>query len=121
MVLGFKEEFEEPINLCSKIHTIRKDEHNRWKAGNSIQFATGVRTKNYKQFAAGICVSTQTIEIKWEHYAIIFIDGKKLTDEEVKELAENDGFSSEAAFLCWDAWFKKDFKGKIIHWTDKKY
>jgi hypothetical protein len=129
MVLGFKEQFVEPINLCSKIHTIRRDEHNRWKQGNRIQFATGVRTKNYKCFKRGTCIRTQAIEIKW-HLDVdinkhplfeIFIDGKKIKDEVIEELAKNDGFFNDIAFLNWEAWYKKDFKGKIIHWTDKKY
>jgi len=133
MVLGFKEQFKEPINLCTKIHTIRRDEHNRWKQGNSIQFATGVRTKNYNEFATGICVSTQTIEFKWHNHhkgmgnegwsVKVFIDGRDITTEDdiVDQLIANNGFTDRVAFFTWEAWNKKDFKGKIIHWTDKKY
>lgn len=128
MVLGFKEKFVEPINLCSKIHTIRVDKNNRWRKGLSIQFATGVRTKNYKEFAQGYCVSTQEIEFKWHTLrgtmgAEIFIDGKNITQDEYRmvALARGDGFKDVKDFLSWEAWHKKDFKGKIIHWTDTIY
>ena len=136
MILGFKPQFVEPILEGSKIHTIRRDEHDRWKAGKKIDMATGVRTKNYNKFAEKICVSTQTIEIKWKE-AIedqfegrsvrVFIDAKDVTlnwfddttyDTVVDVLSKNDGFSTLRDFFTW---FSEDFKGKIIHWTDFKY
>ena len=36
----------------------------------------------------------------------------------LRELAKNDGFESVEDFF---AYFNKDFKGKIIHWTDLQY
>ena len=36
----------------------------------------------------------------------------------MKDLARNDGFDSIQAFF---EWFKEDFEGKIIHWTDLRY
>jgi len=63
MVLGFEQQFVEPILSGTKIHTIREDKHNRWKPGRSIQMATGVRTKNYNQFNEDECVSVQEIKI----------------------------------------------------------
>lgn len=124
MILGFKPEFQEPILKGTKIHTIREDKPNRWKAGNKIHFATGVRTKKYNQFKLGKCVSVQQIEITrpiWSEYlndAVVKIDGKTLTQEQQQQLAYNDGFSNLLSFWLW---FNEDFKGKIIHWTDFKY
>jgi len=46
MILGFKTKFTDKILNGSKIHTIRKDSKNRWKVGNTIHFANGIRTKN---------------------------------------------------------------------------
>ena len=121
-------------NYHPKIHTIREDPHNRWKVDNSIQMAYGVRTKNYCQFNKGIpelekCVSVQTIVIKWtvwnieqaplyqkDEFMKVEIDGKVCTD--VNQLAINDGFSGIEEFMNW---FSKDFKGKIIHWSNHKY
>jgi len=122
MVLSFKSQFKKPIISGSKIHTIREDKTNRWKAGNEIHFATGVRTKNYNQFHSGKCISIQTIEIKYPtecfNDAIIEIEGIKLSTEEMQKLAYNDGFKNLLDLLFW---FREDFKGKIIHWTDYKY
>lgn len=124
MILGFKPEFQEPILKGTKIHTIREDKPNRWKAGNKIHYATGVRTKKYNQFKLGECVSVQQIEITrpiWSEYlndAVVKIDGKTLTKEQQQQLAYNDGFSNLLSFWLW---FNEDFKGKIIHWTDFKY
>jgi len=123
MILSFKKQFIKPIQDGSKIHTIREDRPNRWKAGNSIQMATGVRTSKYNMFQAGKCVSTQEIVIWWgdphiyQHPAIQ-VDGYVLKPDEVVRLSENDGF-----ILLEDLykWFSENFTGKIIHWTDKRY
>ena len=48
----------------------------------------------------------------------IKIDGKYLDRNEFNKLAQNDGFNSESDFF---KWFHKDFKGKIINWTDLRY
>lgn len=121
MILGFKKQFVTPIKKGTKIHSIRIDKHNRWKAGRSIQMATGVRTKNYKCFLKKhSCISVQRIEIRYEknHIILVFVDGRKLNFMEVLALARNDGFKSLYDFF---EWFSKDFVGKIVHWTNKKY
>ena len=132
MILSFKQQFKQKILDGSKIHTIREDKPRRWKAGNSIQAATGVRTKNYDCFFEDSCKSTQKIII--EHFpghVEIFIDGyifgrahhHGLNDiydwsNCIEELAKNDGFDNLRDFF---KWFDSDFIGKIIHWTDKTY
>ncbi len=133
MVLGFKAQFEKPVIDGDKIHTIRHDIHDRWKSGRSIQFATGVRTKKYKKFKDGECLSTQKIKIKWKKINIglvseswtvkVFIDGKDITvkGDIVDQLVKNDGFANNKEFFEWKAWYRKDFTGKIVHWTKLKY
>lgn len=126
-----------------KIHTIRIDATNRWKPGMKIHFSTGARTKKYKCFTVGKCISTQTIEIEEMimtdagHMYIyteekrngiqkvfvdrifkVTIDGRVLTSAEIDTLARNDGFNSTHDFF---RWFNGNFTGKIIHWTDFKY
>jgi uncharacterized protein YqfB (UPF0267 family) len=121
MILPFKKQFVLPILEGTKIHTIREDKHSRWEAGKTIHFATGVRTKNYNCFKEGVCVSVQTIEISSNYFKgnkIVLIDNRILECSEVLRLAKNDGFNSEADFFDW---FNHDFKGKLIHWTNKKY
>lgn len=123
------------IRVDAKIHTFREDNANRWKAGMNIHFVINNRTKKHYQFAPIIkCVSTQTVQIKWTGtYIDVTIDGKHYVNfntagswsfdqyngaEEIYALAVNDGFESAFDFF---KYFSKDFTGKIIHWTNKKY
>lgn len=137
MILGFKKQFTKKILNRTKIHTIREDKSNRWKVGNKIHFANGIRTKNYEQFKSGICKGIQEIEIKhrggkymclsFDNETGVWIDGElkfAITGiihngtDFMTTLAKNDGFKSYQEFF---QWFNKDFKGKIIHWTKFKY
>lgn len=130
MILGFKTQFAgkptlfvEKIKVKEKIHTIRKDPNNRWRVGMSIQFATGVRTKHYRQFKVGDCKGLQSISIRPMPCDIfgqsrVIVDGNDLSYQQIEQLAKNDGFDSLNDF--WD-WFNKDFDGWIIHWSDFKY
>ena len=106
-----------------KLHTIRVDANNRWKAGNKIHFAINNRSKNYLQFApVKTCVSVQKIKIiyptEYVNDLIVFINDRKLSRNEMYDLAWNDGFSCLAQF---DQYFMEGFEGKIIHWTNLKY
>lgn len=135
MILSFKNKFKDPILKGTKIHTIREDKPNRWKRGNEIHFATGVRTKNYNCFEELSCWSVQGFEIKFiinpKHTEVlIYVDGFRYGfariikckvsaySKTLHDLAINDGFKDVNEFL---EWFSEDFKGKIIHWTNKKY
>ena len=120
MILSFKKQFERPIIHGTKIHTIREDKHDRWKAGNIIHFATGVRTKDYNQFMVGQCKSVQHICITNNAGGGTWcrIDGKYHGGIFV---AQNDGLTFDD-FINWFIPKQGDkFEGKIIHWTDFKY
>jgi len=60
--------------------------------------------------------STNTTEpvcyLNGDNYAIGY------SDTNWKILSANDGFDSVEQFF---QWFDKDFKGKLIHWTDYEY
>lgn len=133
----FTEKFKEVLPLIGKAkigdypqkkHTIRKDTNNKWKAGNKIHFVINNRTKNRFQFAPIVqCVSTQKIEIYHgdKSKPVVFINDtnhsllrRALNENEIKDLALNDGFDNESDFFNY---FKEDFTGKIIHWTSLKY
>jgi hypothetical protein len=136
MVIGFKEQFVEPILDGTKLHTMREDTHNRWDKGRVMHMATGVRTTNYNQFNEEICNGTQKVEIKWsthnknwvsEYRGVqVFIDGVNVTNHTfgvfdemlVEVLARNDGFATVKDFF---EWFSEDYTGKIIHWTELRY
>lgn len=110
-----------------KIHTIRAG--HRWKAGNSIQMATGVRTSNYNQFNKGIpelsvCKSVQNVAIVYKDNAPhIFIDSKEYFFSDISLLFINDGFVGMHFnhVVSFFRWFHSDFEGQIVHWTDFRY
>lgn len=112
-----------------KIHTIREDKNDRWKPGVLIDFFINARQKDMFRFAPRIpVVSMQEIEISrlTETFLgrpigtkyFVFVDGKHLEDEQIEILARNDGFADGWEFFDY---FNKNFKGKIIHWTNFKY
>ncbi|QQT60063.1 hypothetical protein I6I97_12375 [Sphingobacterium multivorum] len=109
-----------------KLHTIRHDESERWRPGMAIQFVINNRTKDRFQFAPVIpCLRVQEIEIihrksKTHHlsWVNIKVDGRLLSGHEATKLIVNDGFESIGDFLNY---FNKDFKGRLIHWTNLRY
>lgn len=129
MILAFNQNFITSIKSGTKIHTIREDKPNRWRKGNIIHFATGVRTKDYNQFHQGICTGVQRVFMTYAYNDLIQIsvNGKELFGyNERLKFAQNDGFETWEEFFNW--FFPlikenpdKEFKGKIIHWTDFKY
>lgn len=124
------------VPFRAKLHTIREDSHDRWKPGMSIQMVyRGAGYKIIDEFNKGIpelskCVSIQELKLwrvagrsrndidytKFETKIMCTIDGHRFDDFE--KLALNDGFESVEDFF---AWFKKDFTGKIIHFTNLRY
>lgn len=113
-----------------KIHTIREDKNNRWRVGNKIHFVINNRQPNRFQFAPVIeCTGVQIIEIEYidyykegvyEYIREVTIDGRLLSNIEVEVLAQNDGFKNADEFFSYFSNYEY-FKGKIIHWTNKKY
>jgi len=108
------------VSVKPKRHTIRRDSKKRWKLGNLIHFYIDTRSPLQYLFAPVIdCISTQTIFITPNSEIFrVNIDGRWITDAELKILSVNDGFDSVDDFF---EWFNEDFTGKIIHWTDLKY
>ena len=131
---------EKEIHACSrdnvfehfKVHSIRTNRYGRWKRGRKIQPFYFHRSSTSFQFCPTMpCVSTQDIEIKHRKSGekLVFIDGNlygKIIPniknnpgfKKIELLAHNDGFATVKSFF---KWFKKDFTGTIIHWTDIKY
>lgn len=132
-----------------KIHTIRKG--NRWKQGDLIHMATGVRTKNYHQFNKGksgldVCKRVQSIEIfRVDNLPPRLHDGK-VYSLYVNVPKLNETFCTafrvqiDGRFLSVDEikklavhdgfdtademfhWFNlEEFQGQLIHWTHFVY
>ncbi len=118
---GSKTNFENKIATGRKIHTIREDKSDRWKAGNKIHCYYNCRQINMRLiYPEMVCVSIQDIHISPDCYGkyTIFIDDISISDKDEKILALNDGFDSLDKFK---EWFSEEFRGKIIHWTCLKY
>lgn len=127
---------DDAVGFNAKLHTMREDKNNRWKIGNKIDFFINARQKDMFRFAPTLPVlNIQSIEIRWtleeKRKVEIWIDGFcyvqnynvqdnfwSLRQERMEILACNDGFDNVEDFLNY---FDKDFKGKIIHWTNFKY
>lgn len=117
-----------PVFKIKKIHTIREDKNNRFKPGTKLQLVIFPYQKGKRlQFAPTIvCTSTQQIIIKYfyngktEQFDLptVLIDCKEIKGKQLLALANNDGFDTVEDFF---AYFKTDFTGKIIHWTNFKY
>lgn len=109
------------FHLLPKLHTIRRDESERWKPGMDIHFVINSRTKDRFQFAPVVkCTSVQRIEVKHAFpHRYVFIDDRYISSwKELDALARNDGFESIEDFF---KYFNKDFKGRLIHWTNLRY
>ncbi len=134
MLLGFKKQFVPKIQAGTKIHTLRDDPADRWKLGNKIHMATGIRTPKYNCFNdTHNCKSTQMVTLGYdsegEFYIQVF-NGQTLAAElhgvEQEIFAKNDGFDSLEDLK---AWFDPEIQAnegtythkKLIHWTDYKY
>lgn len=124
--LCYKVDYSKEI-INDKLHTIRQDEKNKWKAGNLIHFVINNRTKQRYQFAPVIkCTNIQHIEISYWYnkktqlfdLPMVVIDNRELTKKQIEILAQNDGFDNAKEFFLY---FNTNFKGKIIHWTDLMY
>lgn len=107
-----------------KLHTLREDPHDRWKAGRKIEMVyRGAGYKIIDHFNKGIpelekCVSVQKIEIKFKlngSAMVVYVDGKPTS---IEQLSRNDGFNTVEDFF---RWFNTDWSGKIIHWSNFRY
>lgn len=104
-------------SLPPKKLTIRDDPHNRWKAGQKIHFATGVRTKLYDCFALGECKKVEGIVFvrTTDDKDVVVRIGRKATDEEINQLAIDDGFESVEEFLAFHLGEKRMVLKKVIY------
>lgn len=127
------------IRAGIKIHTMRDDPKDNWRAGRLIHHCTGLRSANYNCFKIDTCVSTQRVLMVlafhkakkgvpagWQLH--ITVDRHRLSTDEISLLIRNDGFNSYTDFRNW--FFPLTAKGiyrktmrvvKLIHWTQFMY
>jgi len=133
MLLTFsKPEFITLIKKGVKLHTIRDDKHNRWKAGTKIHFWLGSprntkgKIKPY-QFGVGEVLRVETIRMDfailedWQP-DVVHIGACLLnTTEGLNELAIKDGFENWLQMKKWFFNFDGQYFGKIIFWKNFEF
>lgn len=137
MILSYSDpDFKPKILVGEKIHSMRPDPHDRWRAGMKINhwmYSPRNPSKNPHEFFVNECISTQRIVLMkkdemhihirvFRPNSIIFQNFNVLDPVEISDLIYNDGFED---FISFREWFlpkgKRFWKGKIIHWTPKTY
>ena len=130
MILSFNQErFKHKILEGSKIHSMRLDMNNRWKAGKAIEMwhnSPFNKKANPHEFIKSKVVSTQKVRLYRYGSLFVAVDDRPLTTGEIKELAINDGFDTVNEFAEYFVPVVSNgdpavWEGKIIHWTDKRY
>lgn len=130
MILTFsKKEFITLIKEGVKVHTIRDDKHNRWKAGTKIHFWLGnprnTRGKN-KPYQFGVSEVSRVENIRmdffcsedWQNDVVYIGDCKLSTIEGLNELAIKDGFDNWEQMKNWFVNPDGQYFGKIIFWKN---
>ncbi|AQW92951.1 hypothetical protein [Elizabethkingia anophelis] len=120
--------FDYESDFKPKLHTIRRDNYDRWKSGVLIDYFINARKKNMFRFAPRVpVVSKQRIFMTYLPQCglgfRVSINGRQLAEDEVEQLAFNDGFEAVEDFEDYFiAQMENDeYSGKIIHWTNLKY
>lgn len=113
------------IFYSTKIHSLRLDKSNRWKAGNLIHFYLWNRTKRATCFAVTKCKAIEyaIIEPHLKQVRVASINelgivNRLLSPKELDQFMTNDGFDCAEDF--W-AFFTESETYKIIHWTNYRY
>ena len=125
------------VKAKPKLHTLREDKNDRWKAGMKIHAVIHNRSSKMFRFLPVFeCTGVQRVRIAYtsigdtRRSASIIIDGKyqgaavwhncklEKCSKKIRTIAQNDGFDTVNDFF---EWFSEDWEGKIIHWTDLRY
>ena len=140
MLIGFNKRFTTPIQIGTKVFTMRKRRKVRPKVGERMYMYEALRTKHTKLISNQeklISIQNARILIEFigydfydgELYGIrIFIDRRPLTSEEIYQFVRFDGFTDLRDFC---RYWLTDSKGKkkkrtgslkeLYHWTDLRY
>lgn len=130
MKLTLLESQESKISDETKIHATVSDPNNSLKIGKRIDY----RLENNQRFFNPIVVSSQQIEIavrkNTNSYELIYLQiDKKDCSDSLRELSINEGYDNEQQYLTFIYKTAKErprvnlnvLRGKILHWTKKKY
>lgn len=127
MVVNKKFDFPYYVALAKdyigKIHTMREDKIGKWNEGDQIDMMMNDGLKEFFRLLPPVlCKGIQRVKIEYfmgcGNYPNLYVDGHLLSNEQYEQFTKNDGFDSVEDFCLY---FDKDWKGKLIHWTNFKY
>ncbi|GAB3177541.1 hypothetical protein [Telluribacter humicola] len=110
-----------------KLHTFRGDKTRRWKPGMTIHAVLFNRSKHYWQFSEMDCVGVQNVLMERQAHTRIRLQFGGPTkpfiwsQEDVQEIAKNDGFENLDQFEQWFLPKPGIWQGRLIHWTSHRY
>jgi len=121
--LSFKAQFADAVERGEKRQTIRARRKRPFMVSDRLYLYTGMRTKACRKLGESTCTEVLPIEIciRREHqcvYGWVTVGGNLLSEYQILQLAQADGFSSAAEFFkffCEDA---ERFRGQLVKWGD---
>jgi hypothetical protein len=112
--INFKQQFTSALSSGEKRQTIRKPRKRQTVPGDTLYLYTGMRTKKVHKLLETVCLAVLPISI-WK--SSVRLDGVYLKANEIKDLAELDGFATTEAFY---EFFRENhglpFEGEVIKW-----
>lgn len=112
---NFKKQFAAAVGGGEKRQTIRAKRKRQTRAGDSLYFYTGMRTKSCRKILEATCISVEDIVIT--DIGMILIEGRPVATLRNIKIAEADGFTNVTDFFG----FFRDlyglpFNGDLIKW-----
>lgn len=122
---SFKKQFVDPIRANTKLQTIRAPRLGRGRharVGEEMQLYYGMRTKQCRLIAVGVCRSVETVQLDFDVGSVRIEDGAAVyflsSPEDRERFAQNDGFAD------WDQMRRfwrlehqaAEFDGVLLKW-----
>jgi hypothetical protein len=122
--LSYHKQFAPAVEAGRKLQTIRAMRKVPIKPGDTLYHYTGMRTKACRRLGVSTCRSANQIDIiRWNGQRGVFLQDcpaitqRRLSNEEIRELAYRDGFASDVDFYAWFISENAHFTGQLITWT----
>lgn len=112
---NFKKQFSDRIRQGIKRQTIRPKRKRPTKPGEILYLYTGLRTQHTQKLGEFRCTSVEEILVSTS--AEIFIGQRRLTPDEIQDLASKDGFNSTQEFISFfEQIYGLPWEGQLIQW-----